>query len=103
MHFQNKIYERAIQLAKTEWVIYLDIDEFLFLPNYSNIGKFLLDIPGDVGGLAIYQNIFGSCGHVKSPDGLVVENYTTRNEDDIKLDKNEKYRKPEGKGTQTQQ
>ena len=87
VHFQNKIYERAIQLAKTEWVIYLDIDEFLFLPNYSNIGKFLLDIPGDVGGLAIYQNIFGSCGHVKSPDGLVVENYTTRNEDDIKLDK----------------
>jgi hypothetical protein len=87
VHFQNRIYERAIELAKTEWIIYLDIDEFLFLPNHPNIGKFLSDIPDDVGGLAIYQNIFGSCGHAKSPDGLVIENYTTRNEDDIELDK----------------
>jgi hypothetical protein len=87
VYFQNRIYERAIELAKTEWVIYLDIDEFLFLPNHINIKEFLSDTPSDIGGLAIYQNIFGSCGHVSSPDGLVIENYTARNEDDIKLDR----------------
>ena len=86
INFQNNILKKAIELANTEWVVYLDIDEFLYLQNYSDINKFLLEYR-DIGGIAIYQNIFGSCGHTKSPDGLVIDNYIYRNNNDIYLDK----------------
>jgi len=86
VHFQNSILKKAIELADTEWIIYLDIDEFLYLNNHPNINKFLLEYK-NIGGIAIYQNIFGSCKHITSPEGLVIENYLYRNSNDIQLNK----------------
>lgn len=85
-YFQNNILKKTIELSYTEWIIYLDIDEFLYLNNHTNINTFLLEY-NDIGAIALYQHIFGSCGHIHSPDGLVIENYLYRNSNDIQLDK----------------
>jgi len=87
VYFQNHVYDQAIKIAKTKYIIYLDIDEFLYLPAFNNINDYLSNISADIGGVAIYQNIFGSCGHTKSPEGLVIDNYTYRNNDNLFLDK----------------
>jgi hypothetical protein len=86
IHFQNNILRQAIELCDTEYLIYLDIDEFLYLNNNHYINDFLANYK-DIGGIAIYQNIFGSCGHIISPKGLVIENYVHRNYDNIHLSK----------------
>jgi hypothetical protein len=84
--FQNNVLKKALELSKTEWVIYLDIDEFLYLNDTNDINKFLVNYQ-DVGGIAIYQNIFGSSGNIKSPSGLVIDNYLYRNNNNLILDK----------------
>lgn len=83
--FQNNILKQAIELCETDYIIYLDIDEFLNL-NYEHINDFLANYK-NIGGIAIYQNVFGSCGHIVSPTGLVIENYLYRNNDNLELDK----------------
>lgn len=85
-NLNNYALEKAIELADTEWIINLDIDEFLYIHNHLNINSFLLEYK-DIGGIAIYQNIFGSCKHITSPEGLVIENYLYRNSNDINLNK----------------
>lgn len=82
-NFQGSIYNNAIFRCKTEWIVCLDIDEFLFLPS-SSLHTFL-EQPEfkKCGAIALYQNVFGSSGHIKSPDGLVIDNYICRNSDNI--------------------
>ena len=102
--FLNNILKKTIELAKTEWIVYLDIDEFLYLDNHTNINEFLLEYK-NVGGIAIYQNIFGSSGHIKSPSGLVMDNYLCRNDDNLILDRKRAFlsNDPTGLFAQTSQ
>jgi hypothetical protein len=86
VNFQNNILKQAIELSSTEWIAYFDIDEFLYLNNHIDINQFLIEY-SNIGGIAIYQNIFGSCGHIKSPEGLVIDNYLYRNNNDVYMDK----------------
>jgi len=81
---KNRVYSEGLSKAKTTWSVCLDIDEFLFLPQNSNISD-LLEASRfqNVDSIAIHQNIFGSCGHEKSPYGLVIDNYNLRNADDV--------------------
>ena len=84
--FQNSVYHKISRICTTEWLILLDVDEFLLLPNHT-LKEFLsLKRFSDVGAISICQNIFGSSGHTTSPNSLVVDSYTLRNPDDIKID-----------------
>lgn len=58
-----------------EWIGFIDCDEFI-LPKQHNSILPILNNYTSFGGLAINWIIFGSNGHKKKPDGLVIENYT---------------------------
>lgn len=86
---KNNLYSNIINSANTEFVCCLDIDEFIVLPGHNNIKDFLSSsLYDDFGGIALHQNIFGSSGHIRSPKGLVIENYTMRHPDNIDISKN---------------
>jgi hypothetical protein len=84
---KNEMYERIILDSTTPYTCCLDIDEFIFLPDLDNINNFLLNFK-NIGAIVLYQNIFGSNGHLTTPPGLVIENYTKRNPDDVNFPKN---------------
>lgn len=81
---KNEMYQQIFDHAITEYVCCLDIDEFIFMPNLENINEFLDQKKfTNTGGIVLFQNVFGPNGHVKSPEGLVIDNYTKRNPDSI--------------------
>lgn len=54
---------------------FIDGDEFLFSPNKnlpSELSKFF---ENDVSALGVYWMIYGSSGHYKEPEGLIIENF----------------------------
>ncbi|EMG36770.1 hypothetical protein PCS_02466 [Desulfocurvibacter africanus PCS] len=59
------------------WIGFLDLDEFL-VPKDTRDARILLSDYEDHGGLAVHWVMFGSSGHVTSPPGLQIENYTLR-------------------------
>lgn len=80
---QNVVYTDAIRRYQNEskYMGFIDIDEFV-VPNEDNS---LYDIVDDIltkkehaAGVAINWRIYGSNGHIKKPDGLVIENYKYR-------------------------
>ena len=60
---------------KTKWLALVDSDEFLFSP----ISRMPEQLHGyeDYPGIGVNWVVFGPNGHQKSPDGLVMDNYTT--------------------------
>lgn len=57
-----------------QWVAFIDIDEFLVIPG----GRIALELErySAYGGVVVNWRLFGSNGHIKSPSGLVVHEYT---------------------------
>jgi hypothetical protein len=83
---KNVMFNKIIDEVNTEFFCCLDIDEFIVLPQSDHIEEILnLSMFDGFGGIAVYQDIFGSNGHIESPNGLVIENYTKRNPDKIDL------------------
>ncbi|HNP28145.1 MAG TPA: glycosyltransferase family 92 protein [Nitrospirales bacterium] len=62
---------------KTEWLAFLDADEFLFSPEGSPISKTLNDME-EFPAIGVFLYCFGPSGHLVRPEGLVIENYTFR-------------------------
>ncbi|NBR22955.1 MAG: glycosyltransferase family 2 protein [Micrococcales bacterium] len=81
---KNETYAAGLAQVTTPWAACLDIDEFLFFPQHENVTAFLLQPQfQSASAIAVYQNIFGACGHENSPPGLVTQNYTRRNADAV--------------------
>lgn len=59
----------------TEWMAYIDIDEFIVLKETGSIPEFLSALEGADQLLIPWRNFYFS-GHEKRPPGLVIENYT---------------------------
>lgn len=67
----------ALQIAKSinsEWMLYLDADEFLILNNHSTVQDFLSDYNCDL--ISINWLMFGTNGFIKQPNGLLISNFT---------------------------
>ena len=64
------------QRGKSKWVHYHALDERLFCPDGKNLVEFLKDYE-EYGGVSVAWLLFNSNGHIKMPDGLVTDNYTT--------------------------
>jgi hypothetical protein len=61
----------------TEWMAFVDADEFLF-PAKTGTLLDILDEYDDLESLSVYWNMFGTSNHLAKPDGLVTENFTRR-------------------------
>jgi len=57
------------------WIAFIDIDEFLFSPTGRPLPEVLREFE-DFPGIGVNWAVFGTSGHVKKPDGLVIESYT---------------------------
>lgn len=62
----------------SQWVAFLDIDEFLVLPGCDNIQKFLLGCPPNWDSIHFNWSFFGNNGHAERPPGSVLTHYTRR-------------------------
>lgn len=61
-----------------KWIAFVDLDEFIVPKEYETIPELLDSVSKRVTQVIIDWEIFGSCGHKKKPQGLVIENYTMR-------------------------
>jgi hypothetical protein len=67
-----------------DWMAFIDGDEFLFPTQAKDIAVPIAALDnGRIGALAVYWACFGSSGHIKEPDGLIVENYRRRAPDNF--------------------
>jgi hypothetical protein len=71
---------RAVETAKkfnANWMLYLDADEF-FVINTDKINnvKELLKMYPNADSVSFNWLMFGSNGHIKEPEGLIIDNYT---------------------------
>jgi len=76
-------YEHCLEnyRQESEWMAFIDVDEFLFPTEKEDLKKVLAEFEG-VAGVAVNMLYFGSSGHQTKPEGLQIENYTRRSEDD---------------------
>jgi hypothetical protein len=65
---------------ESEWIAFLDIDEFLKLPGTNNIQTLLNRTPPEVHALHFNWSFFGNSFHVERPTGSVLCTYTRREE-----------------------
>jgi hypothetical protein len=78
---QLKVYQHALETFghECDWLAFIDGDEFLFPTSAPTIGDALLPYQHQrISAVGAYWVCFGSGGHVKEPDGLVIENYRMR-------------------------
>lgn len=84
-HWPNQGQQRAMYLHflqndrhSAEWIMFLDIDEFLCLRGLNNIDTFMNSLPAAWD--AVYFNwvYFGTSGFAERPDGSVLLQYTKR-------------------------
>lgn len=68
-HFTNFLAKNS------EWIIFLDIDEFINLKKHDYIEAFLTDY-GDVSGVAINWRMFGDNGEVSYRQGLLMDRFS---------------------------
>ncbi|WP_415716525.1 glycosyltransferase family 92 protein [Maridesulfovibrio sp.] len=67
-------------MHNVEWVIKVDIDEFVYpkqISGFNSILEYINSIP-DVGNIRIPSYYFGSSGHISAPDDLVISSYGMR-------------------------
>lgn len=74
---QIDAYNHAIHLFghSTEWMAYIDLDEFIVIKEPLSLPEFLAGLEGADQLLIPWRN-FDFSGHEKRPSGLVIENYT---------------------------
>jgi hypothetical protein len=80
---QVAAYEHCLRThgAEARWITIFDVDEFLFSPTGRPVSEMLTKYE-QYPGVAVNTPRFGTSGHVTRPEGLVLENYTTRLEND---------------------
>src|SRR5690606_38250847 len=60
---------------RADWIAFIDLDEFVVIPEHASIQDFLADY-GHLEAIAINWKMFGSSGHEKHEPGLVIERFT---------------------------
>ena len=77
---QTKAYTHALSngLGSFEWVMYLDVDEFLLLRRHATIQEFLSGFDRSVSSVSLNWMVFGHGGHYEDPTGLVTSSLIKR-------------------------
>lgn len=73
---QDTVYTHCLHFcgAATQWLGFLDADEFIVPHSADDLREFLIPY-GDYGGLAINWVLFGSSGHIQKPPGCQIESF----------------------------
>ncbi|MFM6204715.1 glycosyltransferase family 92 protein, partial [Planktothrix sp.] len=76
---QMSAYENCLLCYEyeSEWIAFLDADEFLFHTEKDDLKQVLEDF-SNVSGVVVNVIYFGSSGHQTRPSGLQIENYIKR-------------------------
>jgi hypothetical protein len=72
---QTTAYKEAMTRVRTEWVCFIDTDEFINLHKHDSIQDFLDSFPADVSAIAFNWRVFGSSGLETAKQGLVIERF----------------------------
>jgi hypothetical protein len=77
---QRDMYVDAMRRAceETEWVTFLDIDEFLVLRGCDDVRAFMQPFEASVDSVHFNWVYFGNNGFIKRPSGAVLPQYTVR-------------------------
>ncbi len=80
---QNQVNYHAICNArdKTKWLAVIDLDEFIMPIKHKTIPEYLRTVSPRVAQIFLRWCLYGSSGHVKRPEGLIIENYKYRQRD----------------------
>lgn len=78
---QQALYRKFFQLCKskeieTDWVGFFDVDEFIVFDKGWTLNKLEKEFRKEPGILLAWK-LYGANGHIKRPEGNVVDNYTT--------------------------
>jgi glycosyltransferase involved in cell wall biosynthesis len=73
---QRLAYEHARKHSEADWLAFFDADEFLVLPEDSDIAAFLARFGPDVGAVAVNWIVFGSGGQLQYRPVPVTERFT---------------------------
>jgi hypothetical protein len=68
--------ESLIRIEDCDWVLYIDIDEFVVPWGFQDIQDYVSRIPGDVGSVALNWRIFGSSGRQDAQYDSVLRCFT---------------------------
>lgn len=64
---------------EVDWLAFIDGDEFLYPVEANNLIEVMQEFSYEkISALAIWWKCFGSSGHLKEPNGLIIENYIKR-------------------------
>ncbi|MGO8737817.1 glycosyltransferase family 2 protein [Rhodoblastus sp.] len=73
---QFRAYRDATLKCRTDWIMFLDADEFLNIFSRAPVNDFLSRFAPDVACVAVNWRIFGSSGHQTFAPGLVLERFS---------------------------
>ena len=74
-HYNNYFLETV--KVSSEWVMVVDLDEFVYGRKNNNITSILSNYDNDVGEIRIRWKMFGSNGHIKQPKSII-DGFTKR-------------------------
>ena len=89
---QQSLYRKFFQLCKSkeieaDWVGFFDVDEFIMFDDGWDLTKLEEEFKNEPGILLAWK-LYGANGHIKRPEGKVVDNYTTHLPEGAILDGN---------------
>jgi hypothetical protein len=76
---QARAYEHCLRNYgdRSRWIAFIDLDEFLFSPTGRPLPEVLTEYE-QWPGVGVNWAVFGPSGHLRRPEGLVLENYVER-------------------------
>ncbi|KQS54275.1 hypothetical protein ASG17_11540 [Brevundimonas sp. Leaf363] len=77
---QKRAYADGLSRLRPEfqWVAFIDLDEFLYVPGFGNDIQSFLAAHDDRDAIAVNWKLFGTSGRQTRTDGLVTERFTQR-------------------------
>lgn len=86
---QDHLYKKFLNEHNDEydWIAFIDVDEFIILDNEYTLDK-LFEEYKDYAGIWLSWKMYNANGHIKRPEGKVMDNYTqvVEDNDDNMLD-----------------
>ena len=84
-----------------DWMAFIDGDEFLHPANQAHLGEALAGFDAcAASAIAVYWKCYGSNGHLRDPDGLVLERYPRHSRNEFLPNRHVKSIVRGGQGTQ---
>lgn len=82
---QETAYRDAVRRARTDWILFIDCDEFLVLHEHNHVNDFLAPFHArkEVTAIGLNWRVFGSSGQSGNDGRLVTERFTKAATDDF--------------------